>query len=114
MLDFLGIGAQKAGTTWLYSHLSQHEKITFPAGKEVHFLDLHYDRGIEWYASLFVENADKKSGEITPAYGHIAVERIREIRHLNPLLRIVYIICLYYSQSNGAGMVVCAHGVRAI
>jgi hypothetical protein len=92
MLDFLGIGAQKAGTTWLYTHLSQHEKIDFPAGKEVHFWDLRYNRGIEWYSSLFAENGDKKNGEITPAYGHIAVERIREIRELNPLLRIIYII----------------------
>jgi hypothetical protein len=92
MLDFLGIGAQKAGTTWLYTHLSQHEKIMFPAGKEVHFWDLHYDRGVEWYSSLFVENGDKKNGEITPAYGHIAVERIREIYNLNPSLRIIYIV----------------------
>lgn len=92
MLDFLGIGAQKAGTTWLYRHLSQHEKITFPAGKEVHFWDLHYDRGVEWYCSLFVENGNKKNGEITPAYGHIAVERIRKIHHLNPSLRIIYIV----------------------
>jgi hypothetical protein len=92
MLDFLGIGAQKAGTTWLYTHLSQHEKIDFPAGKEVHFWDLHYDRGVEWYCSLFVENGDKKHGEITPAYGHISVERISEIHHLNPSLRIIYMI----------------------
>jgi hypothetical protein len=92
MLDFLGIGAQKAGTTWLYTHLAQHEKINFPAGKEVHFWDLHYDRGVEWYSSLFVKDGDTKNGEITPAYGHIAVERIREIRHLNPSLRIIYIV----------------------
>jgi hypothetical protein len=92
MLDFLGIGAQKAGTTWLYTHLSQHEKIDFPAGKEVHFWDLHHDRGVDWYSSLFVENEDKKNGEITPAYAYLAVERIKEIRYLNPSLRIIYIV----------------------
>jgi hypothetical protein len=32
MLDFLGIGAQKAGTTWLYERLSQHPAVRFPAG----------------------------------------------------------------------------------
>lgn len=42
MLDFLGIGAQKAGTTWLYEKLRLHPDIAFPAGKEVHFWDQKY------------------------------------------------------------------------
>src|SRR5262249_41035314 len=37
--DFLGIGAQKAATTWLYENLKRHPEIEFPAGKEVHFWD---------------------------------------------------------------------------
>jgi hypothetical protein len=58
----------------------------------VHFWDLRYERGIEWYGSLFADNGDKKHGEITPAYAHLTLDRIREIRHFNPLLRIVYIL----------------------
>lgn len=39
MLNFLGIGAQKAGTTWLFQKLRHNRGISFPAGKEVHFCD---------------------------------------------------------------------------
>ncbi len=37
--DFLGIGAQKAGTTWLHRHLDQHEQIWLPPQKELHYFD---------------------------------------------------------------------------
>ena len=41
MIDFLGIGAQKAGTTWLMKMLKQHPSVAMPViGKEVHFFDV--------------------------------------------------------------------------
>jgi hypothetical protein len=36
---FLGIGAQKAGTTWLHRMLSLHPDIGMPEQKELHFWD---------------------------------------------------------------------------
>ena len=39
MPDFVGIGAQKAGTTWLYDMLAQNPSIWLPPLKEVHFFD---------------------------------------------------------------------------
>lgn len=36
--DFIGIGAQKAGTTWLYRNLRAHPEIHMPR-KEVHYFD---------------------------------------------------------------------------
>lgn len=35
----LGIGAQKAGTTWLYQYLSEHPSCDFTLGKEYHDLN---------------------------------------------------------------------------
>jgi hypothetical protein len=35
----LGVGATKAGTTWLYSYLSGHAECRFRAVKELHFFD---------------------------------------------------------------------------
>jgi hypothetical protein len=37
--DFIGIGAQKAGTTWLYDMLAQNPSIWLPPLKEVHYFD---------------------------------------------------------------------------
>jgi hypothetical protein len=37
--DFVGIGAQKAGTTWLYRNLQAHPEVWMPPIKELHYFD---------------------------------------------------------------------------
>lgn len=37
--DFLCIGIQKAGTTWLYNNLKNHPQVALPVFKELHFYD---------------------------------------------------------------------------
>ena len=47
--DFLGIGAQKAGTTWLHRNLSNHPQIWLPPVKEVHYFDeVHIEAHKRW------------------------------------------------------------------
>jgi len=93
MLDFIGIGAQKAGTTWLYENLQKHPGIRFPAGKEIHFWDMHYENGIEWYKSLFAQaDTEIKNGEITPAYAIMPKEKIKELHGNFPDVRLIYIL----------------------
>ena len=91
MLNFIGIGAQKSGTTWLYKMLSEHPEINFPGGKEVHFWDQNYSHGVSWYKSIF-SNEDALNGDFTPAYGHLPIEKIYEIHSNFPDLKIIYII----------------------
>ncbi|MEM9991876.1 MAG: sulfotransferase domain-containing protein [Bacteroidota bacterium] len=38
-LDFIGIGAQKSGTSWLFYQLSQLEEFNLPPFKEFHYFD---------------------------------------------------------------------------
>ena len=38
-IDFLGIGVQKAGTTWLWSALRSHPDVWMPHKKELHYFD---------------------------------------------------------------------------
>lgn len=94
MLDFVCIGAQKCGTTWLYEHLRKHPEITFPAGKEVHFWDKKYAKGVGWYQSLFggVGLDAKRCGEITPSYAILSPELIKECHKNFPDLKIIYLI----------------------
>lgn len=93
MLNFLGIGAQKAGTTWLYERLSAHPAILFPAGKEVHFWNANRDKGLDWYIGQFAgELAGTIKGEITPAYQILDASQIREIHAINPALRLLFIV----------------------
>ena len=37
--DFIGIGAQKSGTTWLHHNLRPHPEIWLPPVKELHYFD---------------------------------------------------------------------------
>lgn len=79
-VDFIGIGAEKAGTSWVAKCLAQHPEVYIPDKKEMFFFneyDPHYlkyqnrkyHRGLEWYAKQFPElERDKKIGEFTSTY----------------------------------------------
>jgi hypothetical protein len=51
--SLLIIGAQRSGTTSLFNYLAQHPHVLEPLGKEIHYFDLHYARGIRWYRGRF-------------------------------------------------------------
>src|SRR5438552_2688078 len=69
LLDFVGIGALKAGTTYLDALLRTHPNICMPTVlKEVQFFTSHYHRGASWYASQFDCRDDMVRGEISPRY----------------------------------------------
>lgn len=68
---FLGIGAQKAGTTWLHHVLKQHPDLCLPTSKETHFFETPevFGKGAAWYDSLFSHAAPHQlCGEVTPGY----------------------------------------------
>merc|ERR1719223_544803 len=70
-LDFLCIGAQKAGTTWLHEMLSRHTNIVLPSEKkELHFWDWNRGKGLGWYKGQFRfhPKMNKLFGEINPCY----------------------------------------------
>ena len=51
--DFLIIGAQKSGTTTLYTYLNQHPAVAQAFTQEVHYFDLNFHRGLSWYRAHF-------------------------------------------------------------
>jgi len=71
-LDFLVIGAQKAGTTSLWRYLSSHPEVHMPPSKEAPFFshDQPYGRGFEWYLEEFFAGAPSEArwGTATPHY----------------------------------------------
>lgn len=70
---FLGIGAPRAGTTWLHALLLSHPDVYMPTRrKEVRFFDRYYERGLGWYKTFFPppEHANRYQaiGEISTQY----------------------------------------------
>jgi hypothetical protein len=69
--DFIGIGAMKSATSWLYYCLKAHPEICMSSKKEIHFFSRsnNFQKGIEWYESFFSHcDPELKRGEFTPDY----------------------------------------------
>ena len=90
--DFLGIGGQKCGTTWLDRMLREHPQVGLPRRKEVHFFDGNRWRGLDWYRFQFRGLEKKIRGEFTPAYSILPLSLIREVAALNPAMRLVLVV----------------------
>jgi hypothetical protein len=73
-LDFIIIGAQKAGTTSLFRYLKGHPEVSMPMEKEVPFFcfDAAYERGFGHYiqnlSHELVADPTRKWGTATPHY----------------------------------------------
>lgn len=58
--NFLCIGAQKAGTGWLYQMIQQHPNVWVPPVKEVHFFDYMYVKSNRLRTERFLKGAVQK------------------------------------------------------
>jgi hypothetical protein len=71
-LDFLGIGAPKAGTTSLHEYLRTHPELFLPEVKEQPFFtrDSEYEEGWDSFARVAFHGAPagRRYGKITPHY----------------------------------------------
>jgi hypothetical protein len=59
------IGAQKGGTTSLFNYLVDHPDVLPPLTKEIHYFDLHYARGPNWYRGRFPYARRLRGGAVT-------------------------------------------------
>ena len=66
-ISFIIIGAQKSGTSSLYKYITDHPEISRTKKKELHYFDLNFDKGKNWYLSHFQDN-DNLTGEASPYY----------------------------------------------
>lgn len=90
--NFLGIGAQKAGTNWLWENLRCHPELFLPEEKELHYFNLRFYVSLASYGSRFSEGADKIKGEVTPAYSILPKRKIEYISQVMPDVRLILIL----------------------
>jgi ABC-type polysaccharide/polyol phosphate transport system ATPase subunit len=79
--DFLLIGAQKCSADALYGYLENHLQIIKEGTREIHFFDLNFDRGMEWYSKQLKRSVAGEKvflWEMTPYYIYhpLAAERV--------------------------------------
>ena len=79
--NFLFIGPDKCGSTWMYEVLRGHPEAFVPKVKDIYYFDRYYSRGLDWYASFFRDApADVRAvGELSHDYlfSTAALRRIR-------------------------------------
>lgn len=51
--NFIYIGPDKAGSSWLHEVLIRHPQVFMPEAKDLYFFDRYYDRGLPWYLGQF-------------------------------------------------------------
>ncbi len=92
MINFIGIGAQKSGTSWVYACLYEHPEICAPI-KEIHFFSRpRFEKGKEWYESHFnrcSNNAKKGEFSTSYLYSKEAPERIHDLYPNTKLIAIL-------------------------
>ena len=93
--NFLVIGAQKSGTSWLAKMVSQHPDVLTASRKEVLFFDKrdNYNKGLEWYRAQFPQHQGQKAiGEFTPNYfwTNISEEEVEENETFPDIPRLVH------------------------
>ena len=102
-VNFIGLGAAKAGSTWLYDVLKTHPGICMSVRKEVNYfnelmaadlktLNIHFPKPLEWYHDHFnLRQPGQICGEVSPAYlkNQNAAEAIY---HYNPNVKLIAIL----------------------
>lgn len=77
---FINIGPGRCATSWLHEIFLAHPEITMAKVKETEFFNNNFEKGTDWYHSLFKSEGNAVAGEISNCYytePHIA-QRIRE------------------------------------
>jgi hypothetical protein len=95
VVDFIHVGVQKAGSSWLHQALSRHPDLFAASGnddKDTCFFSYHYDRGYEWYERYFdAGRGARLRGEISTSYFPCRDAPARIARY-NPDMKIL--VCL--------------------
>ena len=99
-LDFLYVGAPRAGSTWPAAVLEEHPQVWIPHNKEIHFFndrlvyafEYKYSRGLEHYRSYFRgAPGGVQLGELSPFYYGDPNAAFRISRHF-PNVKILFFI----------------------
>ena len=89
-INFLFIGPDKTGSTWLYSLLSRHPDVYVPTAKDLYYFDRYYHKGDEWYLSFFpkYEGQYVAIGELSHDY-IFSQQAAKRIFSFNPNMKLL-------------------------
>ncbi|MBJ7265756.1 sulfotransferase domain-containing protein [Idiomarina abyssalis] len=93
--DFLIVGAQKSGTTSLFSYLEKRGGFVGSKPKEVHYFDRedNYARGSHWYHSHFIKRPGVNGLVFEASPEYLSREKVaKRLKRYNPDLKIIILL----------------------
>lgn len=102
-IDFIGIGVEKSGTTWLVNMLKKHPDVFMPEQKELYYFNkefahypnlknFQYGKPLSWYTSFFKDaKKNQIKGEVSPAYLW-SKNAVKDIFNFDPNIKIIVIL----------------------
>jgi hypothetical protein len=79
-IDFIGIGAQKAGTSWLFDQFNKSSQFSLPPIKEMHY----FDRSVKYLSPNNLSETKLKNRIINPKWLLRAIIRsVKDIKNIN-------------------------------
>lgn len=116
--DFICIGAQKSGTSWLFENLARHSKTKMPPVKEVNFFYppsptlkqrirmgirsrskiiwsaryMFYEHTPKNYVKLFPKCKNQISGDVSPSYIALTEQQVKMLAENLSEVKIIYLI----------------------
>lgn len=58
--NFIFIGPDKSGSSWLYEVLNAHPEVYVTPAKDIYFFDRYYVWGLDWYRERFRDRGEEK------------------------------------------------------
>jgi hypothetical protein len=89
--DFVCIGSQRAGTSWLASALRTIPGVSLPHPAALHWLGANWIRGEAWYRQCF-SGLHGIRGEVSPSYAIATPEKITALSKICPSARILLVV----------------------
>ena len=109
--NFLYVGTDKAGSTFIYEILRAHPDCFVPRAKDIYYFDKNYERGPAWYARFFADAAGKACiGELSHDYLHSRAGALRIRKDLGAI-RIIISIREPVSRAFSNYLFLLRHGI---
>lgn len=109
--NFLYIGPDKAGSTWLFRAMSWHPQIYMAPAKDLYFFDRYFQNGMDWYLKHFRGATDELViGEISHDYLY-SIEAASRIAELLPDVRLMVCLREPVARSFSAYLYLIKHGM---
>jgi len=90
--NFLGIGAEGSGASWLHGNLRHHPLLFLPEEQDLHYFDRHYHSTLGSYGRHFRDAMGRVAGEISASYSALSPERIAWVHRVLPEAKLIFIL----------------------